>query len=257
MQVTSSVVSPSQPIPAGSFDPKIKFTINTINKIAIAISMAKKIEETLPVSKDFGPIYDWVSLARNLVEKNFAEVQTFYTNLNQPNEEIDCKLKQVGTVMKIYSAASSVLNQTGSLLDGLASALKCSQEHKSYAGQYLIRNLFIQLVLFQKASSPEEIRKAIELEQEHLDSLFFFLDQPGTEQQKYNLHLSNCLNLLARHTGLTCKSRTLKEAFPEVLQHAANCLTNKSLLPEDAILIRKTLAFFFLETGVVLLSRFF
>ncbi len=250
MQGISSVTPPVQDLPywssmIGAKMVHIQCLISEKQEIEknVQLSTTSSLETTKEISS-LHPVHQLIFLSQHWIEQIVNEVESLYAHLNITHKEIETQLNVLKATVKISSVTPPAWEHSSSRLVILQAALSFLRQQKNYTGEYLVRKFFIHLVHLTP-SSVEECRKAIELEQEHLDTLFFFSDQPGNDQEKYNFHLSGYLFLLARHFGLMIEKQQLNEQLPEVLNHLNHLLSQESKWQAaDVVLIRRTLAFF-------------
>lgn len=146
------------------------------------------------------------------------------------------------TAAKTSSSTSSLFSQSKNLLESLETALACCRKSQAYTSEYLIRTLFSSVVCLNPAASKEEIRRAIELELEHLTIVSLFKNVPGSDQEKYDRHLENYFKLLSKFFGFKIVGTDLKEQFPEIIEKLSGC-RELPLQKGEKVVLRRQLAF--------------
>lgn len=203
--------------------------------------IAQQASEASPL--DALPVYQFVSHLRQEFfvgkEEDFQEV---LTALDIFAGQKDSLIEQAA---KVSSSAASVWGESKNLLASLDAALACCRKKYSYANEYLIRKLFVNVCFLNPAASKEEIQRAIEMEREHLECVSLFKDLAGSDQEKYDEHLENYFKLLSKFFEFPIVEEGLKDKFNEVLEKLDSCLFEEKnkLSLQDSCLLRQQKAF--------------
>ncbi len=243
-QHISSIIGPIQshslaPSSAQNMNPSILRMIHDLsvqtNQQKVEVSSLEM--ETLPVYQLISQLHQHLSMIPELVPEFSPILEALKTFLG-PQKEI------VETASKTSSSTSSLLTRSKSLLESLERALASCRHKKDYTSEYLIRKLFANLICLNPAASKEEVRRALELEQEHLDCVHLFKNLERNDQEKYDEHLENYLNLLSTFFDFDLPTGTLKGTLCNTVEALENCLIHENRLPlSEALLLRQTLVF--------------
>ncbi len=217
----------------------------------IKASIFKDLERVIQCNLKIGS----ASLLKNnlishfiLLCKNLLKPQEQGAQENEEMQRINSLFPAEGKMAETANEVNAIYLQAQE--DNIIACLdkvlhQCRKEKNTYC-EYLIRRLFVSLVLSGDINSTEATQKALELEWDHLNSYALFTEFPEDDQKKYDHHLENYLELLSKQLGFKLEeNESLCKKMESTILNLDDLLISRELQPwpEAPILLRRHLAF--------------
>ncbi len=217
----------------------------------IKASIFKDLERVIQCNLKIGS----ASLLKNnlishfiLLCKNLLKPQAQGAQENEEMQRISSLFPAEGKMAETANEANTIYLQAQE--DNIVACLdkvlhQCREEKNTYC-EYLIRRLFVSLVLSGYVNSTEDVKKALELEWDHLNSYALFTEFPEDDQKKYDHHLANYLELLSKQFGFELEEHeSLCNKMESTILNLDDLVISKELQPwpEAPIMLLRHLAF--------------
>ncbi len=185
-------------------------------------------------------ISHFILLCKNLLKPQSAQE-------NEEMQRINSLFPAEGKMAETANEANNIYLQAQedtNIVACLDKALHQCREDKNTYCEYLIRRLFVSLVLSGDIISTEAVQRALDLEWDHLSSYALFTEFPEDDQKKYDHHLENYLELLSKQFGFQLVgNESIREKLESTLKNLMQVANSNEIQPEASIMIRRHQAF--------------
>lgn len=214
--------------------------ISKVKEAAIKI-LSEIVQESQKISRpvteiEMLPIFRFLKKCRDVLGEDCEILNAIYKNLPSINPS------SMGMLVAAYKTALSSSQTQAEAYQDLIASVSFFQSQNNYLMAYYLRTLYCKLALLDATQNGLALNYALQLEQEHLESVVYAEGFPGTKQERYNAHLESYLDLLSKWMGIPVnEEQSLQEKYRQIatgLKERSNRTTG-----EDKILLNRSMAF--------------